>query len=126
MKLYSWNVNGIRAVINKGELQKFVTTHQPDILCLQETKAESHQVAIDLPEYTEFWHSSTGKKGYSGTAIFCKTKPKKVVFGFPSEIAKEYKLTDEQGWPLTGSHFPASIKKDRSKWRWGGYDRSPT
>ncbi len=94
--IISWNVNGIRAVIKKGFLD-FINKYNPDILCLQETKAERHQVVIDLPDYTEYWHSSTGKKGYSGTAIFSKTKPKNVVLGFPTEIIKKYKLTDEQG-----------------------------
>lgn len=94
--IISWNVNGLRAVIKKGFLD-FIKKYQPDILCLQETKAEHHQVVLDLPEYTEFWHSSTGKKGYSGTAIFSKNKPKNVVFGFPTKITKKYKLTDEQG-----------------------------
>jgi len=50
MKLYSWNVNGIRAVINKGDFQKFIAEHNPDILCLQETKASREQVEIDLPD----------------------------------------------------------------------------
>src|SRR5690606_15867872 len=72
MKIYSWNVNGIRAVIKKGVLQPFIATHQPDILCLQETKAERGQVEIDLPGYHEYWNSAI-KKGYSGTAIFSKT-----------------------------------------------------
>ena len=49
MKLFSWNVNGIRAVINKGELAKFIDTYDPDILCLQETKATRDQVESDLP-----------------------------------------------------------------------------
>ena len=50
MKFYSWNVNGIRAVVKKGTFQKFVAEHRPDILCLQETKAEKGQAEIDLPE----------------------------------------------------------------------------
>ena len=49
MKFYSWNVNGIRAVVKKGTFQKFVAEHKPDILCLQETKAEKGQAEIDLP-----------------------------------------------------------------------------
>ena len=71
MKLYSWNVNGIRAVLKKGTFQSFVTEHRPDVLCLQETKADREQVAFDLAGYHEYWHSAK-KKGYSGTAIFSK------------------------------------------------------
>ena len=55
MKLYSWNVNGIRAVINKGAFQSFVAEHDPDIFCLQETKAKQGQAEIDLPQYKEYW-----------------------------------------------------------------------
>lgn len=99
MKLYSWNVNGIRAVVNKGAFQKFMADHQPDILCLQETKAEQGQAEIDLPEYTEYWNSAK-KKGYSGTALFCKTKPVQVLNGFPEDIIKEYEVTgDSYGNP---------------------------
>lgn len=89
MKLYSWNVNGIRAVINKGALQKFLTEHDPDILCLQETKAEQGQAEIDLPQYHELWNSSKTKKGYSGTAIFSKTKPKDVINDLPEKYLKK-------------------------------------
>jgi exodeoxyribonuclease-3 len=91
--LYSWNVNGIRAVINKGEFQKFIKKYNPDILCLQETKAQKEQVEIDLPGYHEAWNSAE-KKGYSGTAIFSKAKPIEVMDGFPTAIAKKYNLTD--------------------------------
>lgn len=94
MKLYSWNVNGIRAVVNKGEFKKFIAAHQPDILCLQETKAEQGQAEIDLPDYEEYWNSAK-KKGYSGTAIFTKVKPLAVINGFPKEIIKEFKLTGD-------------------------------
>src|SRR5574344_153928 len=71
MKIFSWNINGIRAVIRKGELQKFITDFEPDILCLQETKAKRAQVEIDLPNYVEVWNSAK-RAGYSGTAIFVK------------------------------------------------------
>jgi exodeoxyribonuclease-3 len=62
MKLYSWNVNGIRAVHRKGLFLSFLEKHQPDILCLQETKAERGQVEIDLAGYSEYWNSAV-KKG---------------------------------------------------------------
>jgi exodeoxyribonuclease III len=94
MKLYSWNVNGIRAVLKKGEFQKFISTHHPDILCLQETKAQRGQAEIDLPEYEEYWNSAE-KKGYSGTAIFTKIKPLKVMNGFADDIAEKHGLTHD-------------------------------
>lgn len=95
MKLYSWNVNGIRAVVRKGELQKFLAEHQPDILCLQETKAEQGQAEFDAPEYTEYWNSSKAKKGYSGTAIFTKIKPLAVINDIPEEFVKAGGLTHD-------------------------------
>jgi len=94
MKLYSWNVNGIRAVVNKGALQSFMAEHQPDILCLQETKAKQEQAVIDLPEYSTYWNSAD-KAGYSGTAIFSKTKPLSVINGFADEITEKYGLADD-------------------------------
>ncbi|HET9108123.1 MAG TPA: exodeoxyribonuclease III [Steroidobacteraceae bacterium] len=94
MRLYSWNVNGARSVINKGLLQKFIRTHRPDVLCLQETKAERGQIEIDLPEYHEYWNSAV-RKGYSGTAIFSKAKPLSVVNGFPRTFARRFKFADE-------------------------------
>jgi exodeoxyribonuclease III len=89
-------VNGIRAVLNKGDFQRFMATHQPDILCIQETKAQRNQVEIDLPDYEEYWNSAE-KKGYSGTAIFTKHSPLDVIEGIPVEIASKYSLTDSYG-----------------------------
>lgn len=94
MKLYSWNVNGIRSVLKKGTFQQFLAEHQPDIVCLQETKAQRGQIEIDLPGYHEYWHSAT-KKGYSGTAIFSRTEPLSVVNGFPVEFAERFNFADE-------------------------------
>jgi exodeoxyribonuclease-3 len=94
MKIISWNVNGIRAVHKKGLFVEFVDKYKPDVLCLQETKAEQHQSEVDLSDYDEYWNSAE-KKGYSGTAIFTKIKPKEVVLGLPEEIAKKYKLSDD-------------------------------
>lgn len=94
MKIYSWNVNGIRAVIRKELFKPFIEKEQPDILCLQETKAQQGEAVIDLPGYEEYWNSAV-KKGYSGTAIFSKVKPIAVINGFPEDFAKKYHLADE-------------------------------
>lgn len=100
MKIYSWNVNGIRAVQKKGLFEPFVKKHAPDVLCIQETKAQEDQVADDFaeffPEYDQFWHSAV-KKGYSGTAIFTKIPPKEVFFGIPEDIKHKYELDDTYG-----------------------------
>jgi exodeoxyribonuclease III len=94
MKIYSWNVNGIRAVVKKGTFQKFVAEHQPDVLCLQETKAEKGQAEIDLKDYHEYWNSAE-KKGYSGTAIFTRPLPLSTSIGFPDAFAKQFTFADE-------------------------------
>lgn len=102
MKLASWNVNGIRAVVKKGTFQDFVKDYKPDILCLQETKAERGEAAIDLPDYEEYWNSSQRKKGYSGTAIFVKKNIPvyDVLFGLPEDLCAKYKLhEDDYGDP---------------------------
>jgi exodeoxyribonuclease-3 len=96
MKIFSWNVNGIRAVLKKGDFQRFIEKHDPDILCLQETKANRDQVEVDLPQYEEYWCSAE-KKGYSGTAIFTKVAPNQVILGIPEEITSKYALADSYG-----------------------------
>lgn len=88
MKIFSWNINGIRAVVRKGELQKFMTTYAPDIVCLQETKAEQGQAEFDITGYEEYWNSSRTKKGYSGTAIFTKLKPIAIINDIPEKFVK--------------------------------------
>ena len=95
MKIFSWNVNGLRAVIRKGALQDFVNQYQPDILCLQETKAKQGQAEIDLPEYEEIWNSAE-RAGYSGTAIFTKVKPISIRTNLPTDVI----FADEFGDPL--------------------------
>jgi len=94
MKLYSWNVNGIRAALNKGTFQKFLEAENPDILCLQETKAEQKQVDVDFENYFEYW-SSAKRKGYSGTAIFTKEQPLSIIYGFSPEINSKYRLAHD-------------------------------
>lgn len=92
--IYSWNVNGIRAVLNKDMFLPFVKQHQPDILCIQETKAQQEQAEVDLPDYTEFWNSAV-KKGYSGTAIFTRVKPLSTVNGLPQDIIEKFDVTGD-------------------------------
>jgi exodeoxyribonuclease III len=96
MKLFSWNVNGIRAVHKKGDLQRFLTTYEPDIVCLQETKAQPDQIDIDLGEYEAYWCSAE-RKGYSGTAILTKVSPISVIYGLPAAIVEQFPLTDTYG-----------------------------
>ncbi len=94
MKIVSWNVNGIRAVHKKGLFVPFVEKYKPDIICLQETKAQQNQSEVDLPEYEEYWNSAE-RAGYSGTAIFTKIKPESVILGIPEKIAKKYGIVDD-------------------------------
>ncbi|MFN3192587.1 MAG: exodeoxyribonuclease III [Aureliella sp.] len=86
MRLVSWNVNGIRAAMTKG-FRDFVESDQPDVLCLQETKAEPSQVDLDWVEELGYRHSwnCAKKKGYSGTSIWSKVEPKKVTLGLGIE-----------------------------------------
>lgn len=99
MKLYSWNVNGIRAVDKKGMLAEFIEKEKPDVICMQETKAHETQLDLAFPEYEKFWHSAA-KKGYSGTAIWTKVEPIAATYGLPEELITKYKLdSDKYGNP---------------------------
>jgi exodeoxyribonuclease III len=88
MKIVSWNVNGIRAVMKKGFLD-FVEKENPDILCLQEIKAHPEQVDIELKDYPYHYWNSAERKGYSGTAIFSKKEPISVSKGIGHELDNE-------------------------------------
>jgi exodeoxyribonuclease-3 len=113
MRLVSWNVNGIRSVHRKDLFVPALKALKPDILCLQETKAERGQAVIDLPEYEEYWNSSTRKKGYSGTAIFTKIKPESILIGLPEDLCKKYKLSgDGYGDPNAEGRVIAAEYKD--------------
>lgn len=94
LKIYSWNVNGIRAVVKKGALQPFLDREQPDILCLQEVKATEEQAALALDGYRAIWYAAE-KPGYSGTAILSKIQPLQVATGFPENIIKQYGVTGD-------------------------------
>ena len=83
MKLISWNVNGLRACMNKGFLD-FFKQADADIFCVQETKMQREQAEFDFPGYHEYWNSAV-KKGYSGTAVFTKTEPLAVTYGIGIE-----------------------------------------
>lgn len=84
MKLVSWNVNGLRACLNKGFLD-YVKEEDPDIVCLQETKLQPEQAVFELDGYHRFFHSAD-KKGYSGTAILTKQEPLSVTYDFGDDI----------------------------------------
>lgn len=96
MKFVSWNVNGIRAVLRKDNFYPMLNELKPDVLCLQETKAQQGQAEIDLPDYEEYWNSAE-KKGYSGTAIFTRKKPLSISLDFPQTIVSKYELKDGYG-----------------------------
>ena len=83
MKFISWNVNGIRACVQKGFLDIFKEM-DADIFCLQETKMQAGQLELEMPGYHQYWNSAV-KKGYSGTAIFTKKEPLSVAYGIGIE-----------------------------------------
>tara|TARA_B100000959_G_C14845709_1_gene567931 strand:- start:3 stop:761 length:759 start_codon:yes stop_codon:yes gene_type:complete len=111
MKFISWNVNGIRAVIKKG-FYDFINFSNPDILCVQEIKANQDQVELSLNEYPyQYWNSAI-KKGYSGTAIFSKVKPVNEIYGIDIE---EH---DQEGRVITlefEKHFLITVYTPNSK-----------
>ena len=97
MKFISWNVNGLRACMNKG-FKEFMDSVDADVFCVQETKMQREQAEFVFPGYEEYWNSAE-KKGYSGTAVFSKVKPLTVTYGLGIEehdkegrvITAEYK-----------------------------------
>ena len=83
MKFISWNVNGLRACVQKGFLD-FFHTIDADFFCIQESKLQEGQIDLDLPGYHQYWNYAE-KKGYSGTAIFAKEEPISVAYGIGIE-----------------------------------------
>lgn len=114
MKIVSWNVNGLRAVLGRGDFQAFLAAENPDILCLQETRAEPGQVEAAWPAaYETFWNPAL-KKGYSGTAIFTKVRPRRVVpgLGRPEHDAEGRILTAEyDDFFLVNAYVPNSQRE---------------
>lgn len=83
MKFISWNVNGLRACVQKGFLDYFHSANA-DFFCIQESKLQEGQIALDLPGYHQYWNYAE-KKGYSGTAVFAKKEPVSVSYGIDIE-----------------------------------------
>lgn len=83
MKFISWNVNGLRACVGKG-FTEFLLSEDADLFCVQETKLQEGQIALELPGYHQYWNYAE-KKGYSGTAIFAKKEPLSVSYGIGIE-----------------------------------------
>ena len=83
MKLISWNVNGLRACLDKGFMD-FFKEADADVFCLQEIKLSQGQLELETPGYFQYWNYAE-KKGYSGTAIFCKQEPLSVAYGIGVE-----------------------------------------
>jgi len=112
LKIYSWNVNGIRAVVNKDKWQPFLDAEKPDILLLQEIKAKPEQITANTDGYNVFWYSAE-KPGYSGTALLSKVKPLQVVNGLPQHIIDDFKVTgDTYGDPnLEGRVIAGEFEK---------------
>ncbi len=94
MKIVSWNLNGIRAVERKGLFEPFVASLEPDIICLQETKAMPEEVDADVSAFTGHWHPAQ-KKGYSGTALLTKPEPLSVTTGLPKRLVTKYDLASD-------------------------------
>ena len=93
MKIISWNVNGLRACMNKG-FADFLNSEDPDIICLQETKMQKEQANFSFENYHEFWNSAE-KKGYSGTAIFSKIEPISVTYNIENHTDEGRVITAE-------------------------------
>lgn len=93
MKIISWNVNGLRACMNKG-FGEFLNKEDPDIICVQETKMQKEQANFNFEGYFEYWNSAE-KKGYSGTAIFSKTEPLKVTYNIENHTDEGRVITAE-------------------------------
>jgi exodeoxyribonuclease III len=127
MKLYSWNVNGIRAIKEKGFID-WVKEEQPDMLCLQETKLQLHQVDEELKDiegYHSYW-SFAEKKGYSGVVTYTKQQPKSVSHGFGiEEFDSEGRIviTEFEEFTLLNIYFPnGQMGDERLEYKLRFYD----
>ena len=115
MKLISWNVNGLRACVQKGFID-FYKTIDADIFCIQETKMQENQLTDEIKNLStnEYW-SSAEKKGYSGTAVFTKQKPINVTIGIEPKVAEIIKLKLKENKKKLASNENHNEKQDFSK-----------
>lgn len=128
MKLISWNVNGIRAVAKKGFMD-WLRKENPDMLCLQETKAAGAQLSdeiLNVPDYQSYWCIGE-RPGYSGTGLYTKEKPVSVEYGFNlgAEFDREGRIiaAEYPGFILLNIYFPNGQKDDaRLKYKLAFYD----
>ncbi len=114
MKIYSWNINGLRAVLKKGSLQDFIAAKQPDILCLQEIKAKPSQVDYDFSGYQVFWNPAE-RAGYSGTAILVSSK---INVSEMNNLFIQNELASREGRVLTldlGDYYLVNVYVPNSK-----------
>lgn len=115
MKLVSWNVNGLRACVNKGFLEYFKQT-DADIFCVQETKLQEGQIELELgPGYRQYWNYAQ-KKGYSGTAVFTRLEPLSVRYGIEEDEEPEGRIItlEFQQFYLVNVYTP-NAKRDLSR-----------
>tara|TARA_B100001559_G_C16480262_1_gene613407 strand:- start:1006 stop:1770 length:765 start_codon:yes stop_codon:yes gene_type:complete len=127
MRLFSWNVNGVRAATKKG-LFEWLEHESPDILCIQETKAHVDQLSSEILEdhgYNAYWHSGE-RRGYSGVATFCKNEPLYVQEGLgidKYDVEGRVLLTEHDDFLLYNIYFPNGQKDDiRLKYKLDFYD----
>ncbi|OGI46912.1 exodeoxyribonuclease III [Candidatus Nomurabacteria bacterium GWB1_40_6] len=100
MNIISWNTNGLRATVKQGFFTPLFQQYKPDILCLQETKAEPEQLPEEVrnvPGYFSYFSHPKIKKGYSGVAIYTKEKPKEVFYGMGALLGGQVKKLDDEG-----------------------------
>jgi exodeoxyribonuclease-3 len=115
MKFVSWNVNGLRACVNKGFLEYF-TEVDADIFCMQEVKLQAGQIDLPLEGYHQYWNYAL-KKGYSGTAVFTKIEPMSVKYGvgeMPEEAEGRILTLEFERFYLVNVYTPNS-KRDLSR-----------
>ena len=114
-KLISWNVNGLRACMQKG-FPEFMERESPDAICLQETKLQEGQIDLALPGYYQFWNYAE-KKGYSGTAVFTKEEPLSVSrgIGIPEHDTEGRVLALEYGDHYLVTVYVPNAKEDLSR-----------
>ena len=127
MKIYSWNVNGIRAIKNKGFIE-WITNEQPEILCLQETKIQEEQISDELKNIEGYYSyfCCAQKKGYSGVAIYTKQKPISIMRGIGIEkFDNEGRIliAEFENFTLFNIYFPNGQKdEDRLSYKMEFYD----